>query len=232
MRIAISLLAWLGLTTACGGQAAGDEPVAEEAIVGAAGAAGFGGSSNANGAPDNPPSVVPDGDVAGSVGGAVRETSQSGATTACSRTTWTATATVLCATQAVPCRGWPTNPQMPAQAIDGDMETRYTTGRYQTGLEELVVTFPATVSISGIELISVGHAGFGEGPAAYSLELSTDGVAFESFTPPLTGLGSTELLIPFPPTTLKAIKVRQTGRKERWWSILELAVKDCDSSEP
>jgi len=166
-----------------------------------------------------------------------------GSADACSSRTWTASASVSCAPDGG-CPGWPTQPQTAAQAIDGDPSTRYTTGRAQTGNEEFVVSFPATVTLNGISLSSVDFGtGENDGPALYAVEYSTDSVLFMPFEPPIMGsglealptpytggwFGSNELSIPFPATSMRAIRVKQTGTKGWWWSIREFGVAGCRS---
>jgi hypothetical protein len=163
-----------------------------------------------------------------------------GPSDACSNTTWTASASVLCVEDQGCLGGWANNPQEPAQAIDGDPNTRYTSGRAKTGNEEFVVTFPALVTLAGISLTSCGLGDINDGPTQYAVEYSTDGASFVSFAPPLVGSGSEALLIPstdafgsnklsipFPATTMKAVKIKQTGTTGSWWSIREFTVDGC-----
>jgi hypothetical protein len=204
----------------------------ERAVAGAGGASSPDTSANAGGAVSN-------GANSGAGTGTAGSTSN-----ACSNTTWTATASVLCVPEGEGCPGWPPQPQTPAQAIDGDAQTRYTSGRAQTGNEQFAVTFPALVTLTGISLTSVKFGESGDdGPALYAVEYSTDGVTFTPFDPPLAGSGSgsealpipntggfaeaNELTLSFLATTMKAIKVKQTGSKGFWWSIREFSVAAC-----
>ena len=172
---------------------------------------------------------------------------------ACSNDTWTATATVVCNPLGADgqCGGLDQPaPQTPAQAIDGDPTTRYTTGWHHvfTGKEEFTVAFPSSVTISGVSL-DPGH--YTDYPIAYALEFSTDGLTFVSFSPPITGQGTPDpnppinctygfngscaIAIPFPPTAMKALKIKQIGYLENagpdeygnWWSIAELKTIAC-----
>jgi hypothetical protein len=263
--VALALIISLGIAAACGGRATSDGP----STNGAAGASnatsvigGAGSLLDSSGAPNGgAPAPARAGGGSGgnsaspeagsNVGGALSNGGDIGeagfgtagdASDACSNTAWTASASVLCAPQGEDCPGWPTQPQTAAQAIDGDPNTRYTTGRAQAGDEEFVVTFPATVTLAGITLTSVTFGDNGDdGPAMYAVEYSVDGATFAPFDPPLVGSGSealpipntgglggsNELSIPFPPTTMKAVKVKQTGTKGLWWSIRELSVRAC-----
>jgi F5/8 type C domain len=190
-------------------------------------------------------------EASGNEGGAVSGggvTSVAGAGTgggpvdACSNMTWNASASVLCVQtyRDQECPGWANDPQDPAQAIDGDPNTRYASGGAQTGNEEFVVTFPALLTLSGISLTSALFGDVDDGPARYAVEYSTDGASFMSFDPPLVGSGSealpipstdargsNKLSIPFPATTMKAVKFKQTGTKGNWWSIREFTLDGC-----
>jgi F5/8 type C domain len=155
---------------------------------------------------------------------------------ACWPAHWRATASVLCHGDGLQCPGWSNNPQGPAQAIDGDLRTRYTSGDAQQGNEEFVLWFAASVTISGVQV----HVPWWDDAAAgYALEASIDGASFTAFDPPLSGepqelrdptasgLGPPYYQISFPPTHLRALKIKQTGAQYGWWSITELTVIDC-----
>jgi hypothetical protein len=66
---------------------------------------------------------------------------------------------------------------------------------------------------------------------AYDVSFSEDGQTFFEFWPPSSGPGSADLTISFPRTTMRALKVTQTGAQPpgvaSWWSIHELTVSDC-----
>ena len=82
---------------------------------------------------------------------------------------------------------------------------------------------------------------------AYELQFSTDGESFSSFTPPLSGAGPSgeggaqppiaipDHLIELPndlaPTTMLALKLKQTAAGANWWSITELTVHDCSTEK-
>ena len=142
----------------------------------------------------------------------------------CARATWKIAATFLCDTAG--CAGSPS--QAPSTAIDGDLTTRYSTGRPQgsQGQESLSITFPASISATGVWLYADAQD---DGPAMYRVEYSTDGLTFQAFTPDVTGAGTRNLSIPFPAaTTMQALRITQTGSKlVSWWSVVELDLFDC-----
>jgi hypothetical protein len=142
----------------------------------------------------------------------------------CARTSWTFTPSVVCTTA---CAGMADAQKLPANAIDGNMSTRWTTGLDQgsKGQESVVLTFPSPVTLTGINLYAKAATDF---PVAYLVEYATDGTTFLGFTPPLAGAGTTQLAIAFPqPTSLRAVRVTQTGKGMHWWSINELTVTGC-----
>ncbi len=143
----------------------------------------------------------------------------------CDRRSWTFTPSVVCTTN---CVGMADNQRLPANAIDGDVNTRYTTGMSQgsKGPENIVLAFAAPVTISGISLYAKA---MNDAPNMYKVEYSTDGAAFMAFDPPLVGAGVTTLLIPFAKTQMRAIRVTQTGVWPHWWSINEMTVVGCSA---
>ena len=145
-------------------------------------------------------------------------------TNPCDHRTWTFTPSVICTTA---CANMADSVKLPANAIDGDTTTRYTTGITQgsKGPEVVILTFPQNVSLTGLNLLSKN----GDGPISYLVESSLDGANFSYFTPSAVGAGSDNLTVTFPaPTTLHAVRITQTGvKKTNWWSIWELTVKGC-----
>jgi hypothetical protein len=143
----------------------------------------------------------------------------------CDHSSWTFTPSVVCTTN---CVGMAVGQMLPANAIDGDVNTRYTTGIKQgsAGPENVVLAFPAPVSLTGISLYAKAAM---DPPFMYHVEYSTDGATFMDFTPVLSGAGTTTLLVPFPKTQMRAIRVTQTGTWPHWWSINELTVVGCTS---
>jgi hypothetical protein len=183
--------------------------------------AGAGGSSSAGGGGA--------GGAAAGAGGSGNDAGAAGSGSVvnpCDRKTWTLVPRFLCDT--VMCNFPQASQKDPAYAIDGDVTTRYTSGRPQgsEGPENVVLSFPRLVSITGARLFT-NRAG--DGPAAYLVEYSTDGAAFGPFTPPVAGPGSDDLTIALPSaTSMRALRITQTGAKDvNWWSINELDVSDC-----
>ncbi|HEX3696169.1 MAG TPA: hypothetical protein VH374_12365 [Polyangia bacterium] len=89
----------------------------------------------------------------------------------------------------------------------------------------MTVTFPATVTIRGISLITTVAD---DGPAGYRIEHSDDGVVFTGFNPPVAGTGSDVLTIQFPvATTMHAVRVVQTAGKTHGWCINEFSTIGC-----
>jgi hypothetical protein len=253
--LASSLLVALGISAACGGlsrnEGSGASPHASSGAPTMSGAGGgFFGASAGIGA--NAGSSGPNDD--GSSGGAGAGSSfagyagtelggapaqggdgggggDAGAPDACSQTTWHATGSCTAAPEFLAfC-------EPAAQAIDGILQTRYTSGDRQKGTEDFSVTFPSTVTISGIAMAMLHPY---DVPVQYEVEYSTDGELFLPFASPVMGAGADVLTrtdagtgpwvvtITFPATALKAVRVKQTGTTgEFWWSIWELTVIDC-----
>ena len=132
------------------------------------------------------------------------------------------TANTVCTTA---CAAMTDANKLPANAIDGNTTTRYTTGASQKGTEVVILAFPKPVTLSGINLFTKN----GDGPLAYLVEQSLDGANFSSFTPARLGAGSDNLTVTFPaPTKVLALRISQTGVKPtNWWSIHELTVMGC-----
>jgi pilus assembly protein FimV len=202
--------AGMGAAGAAGTNAAG----AGVAGMGAAGAGAAGtGAAGSNGAPDASTDAGVVDANAGEVAPPVNP---------CARASWRFTPSIVCT-----CPGSPVSQKDPANAIDGNPDTRYTTGISQgsQGTETATLMFPAPVTLSGITLVSRG----GDGPQIYRVDWSTDGTTFWTFEPAVTGLGSDNLTIPFPaPKKIRGVRVTQLGVKPtNWWSVHEIGVTGC-----
>jgi hypothetical protein len=142
----------------------------------------------------------------------------------CDHRAWTFTPSVVCTTT---CAAMPDSMKLPANAIDGNTATRYTTGITQgsKGPEVAILTFPKPVTLTGINLVSKN----GDGPISYLVEWSTDGANFSFFNPSAAGAGSDNLTVTFPAATKAlALRITQTGvKKTNWWSVHELTVAGC-----
>jgi hypothetical protein len=157
--------------------------------------------------PDGPPSQ-PDSDARAEVGG-------DAPVDHCDRTRWTATASV-----------WKDPVRPLAGAIDGDLTTRWGTGRNQDGTDWYQVDFGARIRLSGITLNNQ-RAFPGDYPGGYAVYESSDGTKFTG--PFVTGEGTVDMtVIQFPERTVRAIQIKQTGtaRSAFWWQIGEFQV-DC-----
>lgn len=181
-----------------------------------AGSGGTGGSSGGTGG-----SSGGTGGTGGSSGG-TGGTSNAG--NPCSNTTWVFTPNSICQAPNPSC-GFDATQRLPQYAIDGNPATRYTSGKQQDGTEEFTLVFTSSVTISGITLTT---ATAGDAPAMYDAQYSTDGTTYMEFTPAVTGAGAATTAITFPATTMKAIKIKQTGTTTMaWWSINEITLTGC-----
>jgi hypothetical protein len=188
---------------------------------GTTGAAGTSGAAGTNGAAGD---TGPNDDGGADVAEAAVDIGPAQTIDGCDRANWTFTPSVVCTTG---CAGMSNSAKLPANAIDGDPSTRYTTGVYQgsKGPENVVLSFAVPVSLTGITLYAKSSTDF---PAMYLVEYSTDGTTFMGFSPAISGPGATTLIIPFPGrTTLRAVRITQTGTAPHWWSINELNVAGC-----
>jgi hypothetical protein len=211
---------------------AGDQDDAGPA--GATGSAGVGeaGATGTAGAATNPTGSA--GAAGGSAGAADGGADAHDASTAtpdapvttdpCDHRTWIFTPSVVCTTA---CAAMTDAQKLPANAIDGDTTTRYTTGITQgsKGPEVVILSFPQNVTLTGLNLFTKS----GDGPIAYLVESSLDGANFSYFIPSAAGPGSDNLTVTFPAATkLRALRITQTGvKKTNWWSIHELTVEGC-----
>ncbi len=109
-----------------------------------------------------------------------------------------------------------------AAAIDGDLTTRWSNGRFQDGTDWFAVDFGGPVTLSNITLNDAG-AYRADYPGAYELRGSLDGVTFDD--PPFVAGNGSEgaTVIDFAPRTLRAVKVSQVGASNatHWWGIGE-----------
>jgi hypothetical protein len=112
---------------------------------------------------------------------------------------------------------------VPAKAIDGNLKTRWTTGRTQRGDESFVVDLGKVMPVSQVVLDDSGDPA--DFPVAYKLELSTDGTAFKTAK---TGAGAAVTTIAFDETSARYLRISQTsttpGPAGSWWSIDEVRV--------
>jgi glucosylceramidase len=114
--------------------------------------------------------------------------------------------------------------QVAARAIDGDLDTRWTSGTPQDGEQWLAVDLGAPVAFSAITVDAGGSTG--DHARRYDVRVSDDGVTWSE--PVAAGTGDAELFtIRFPPRTARHVMVHERGARgatASWWSIHELTL--------
>ena len=113
-------------------------------------------------------------------------------------------------------------PQDCAKAVDGNPDSRYTTGVPQAPGMWFQIELPAETSVVGLELDNTKSAN--DFPRGYTVETSKDGQTWDK--PVATGKGYGPVTdITFPPVKTKFIRITQTGSASgTYWSIHELEV--------
>jgi hypothetical protein len=118
---------------------------------------------------------------------------------------------------------------VPANALDGNSSTRWSTGAAQTNGQTFQVDMKTSNTFARITLDAATSTG--DYPRGYQVFLSGDGVNFGSAI--ATGNGSSQLVsISFPSQTARYIKIVQTGSAGNWWSIHELNVYGTSGAPP
>lgn len=195
-----------GTTGAAGTGAAGTGAAGTGAA--GTGAAGTGSAVAGTGGPSNV-----DAGTTGAAGTAPRDAAPEVPVTPYATTGWKPTASVTAAG----------NADAPANAFDGDIKTRWATGRNQTGNESFVVDLGATRTVSRVVLDATTHPN--DFPVAYTLEVSTNGTAY---TNPTMGKGEAVTDIQLTRVMARYVRIRQTGMTPApagaWWSIDEIKV--------
>jgi hypothetical protein len=114
------------------------------------------------------------------------------------------------------------NADVPANVLDGNPATRWTTGRNQVGDESFVIDLGKTESVSRVVL---DDSGFPQDfPVSYTVEVSTNG---NTFTMVDMGMGATITRMDFTRTMARTLRIKQTGKTAAngsWWSIGELSI--------
>ena len=112
-------------------------------------------------------------------------------------------------------------------AVDGKIETRYTTGTPQVPGMWFEIELPLETQVAGVEL-DAGSSGK-DYPRGYKLELSTDG---EHWKDVANGKGAGSVTdIQFSPAKAKFIRITQTGSVGGlFWSIHELQVFEANAT--
>jgi hypothetical protein len=127
---------------------------------------------------------------------------------ALSRTGWTATASSMAGTD------------VPGNALDGNLATRWSTGAAQVNGQWYKLDMKSSLSINELVLDANGTSDY---PRGYSVTLSADDVTYTA--PVATGSGTSSVVtISFPTQAARFVKITQTGSSGSWWSIHELNV--------
>jgi hypothetical protein len=109
-------------------------------------------------------------------------------------------------------------PDQPANAIDGNINSRWSTGANQTPGQWFQVDMGATNILSAIVLDCGGSTG--DYPRGYQVYLSKDGINWG--TPVATGNGAIVTSVSFAAHAARYIRITQTGSAGgNWWSIAE-----------
>jgi hypothetical protein len=109
---------------------------------------------------------------------------------------------------------------LPPNAFDGNITTRWTTGRPQTGDETFLIDMGVSQSVGRVVIDDTTNPM--DFPAAYALEISTNNTTFTSVK---TGTGTTVTDIQFVPAMARYVRVRQTGTTPvDWLSIDEIRI--------
>jgi O-glycosyl hydrolase len=130
-----------------------------------------------------------------------------GTETLLSRTGWTASASS-------------TSPygDVPANAIDGDAATRWSSGQGQSNGDWFQVDMGSPQAVSGLLIDSAGNTG--DFARFYQVYVSSDGLNWGSAIASGPGAGQLARVV-FPTVTTRFIRVVQLGSAGNWWSIAE-----------
>jgi hypothetical protein len=110
---------------------------------------------------------------------------------------------------------------VPANALDGNSSTRWSTSAAQVNGQWFKVDMKSSFQINQVTLDTSGSPT--DYPRGYSVTLSADDVTYGA--PVATGAGSGAITtITFPAQAARFIKITQTGTASSWWSIHELNV--------
>ena len=106
---------------------------------------------------------------------------------------------------------------VPANAVDGNINTRWSSGAAEKNGQWIIVNMGAMQTVNGISLDSGSSTG--DYPRSYTVYVSQNG---NSWTSVASGyaLGS-PVIVNFPTQSAQYIKVMQTGSSNHWWSIAE-----------
>jgi hypothetical protein len=127
-------------------------------------------------------------------------------------------------------KGIADNKLLPPYAIDGNLMTRYSTGRAAVGTEWFRVDLCRTVYVDGVSLndtvdpIDVA--------TAYNVQVSLDGITWTQVAASATP-APTNLTVTFTPVLARFVRFNQTGvlPNTDWWSIDEFSVTCSGSND-
>jgi hypothetical protein len=127
-----------------------------------------------------------------------------------SRAGWTATSSVACSSEP------------PPRALDGRIDTRFSTCEPQRPGQWYLVDMQRPRAFTALTLDAGESAG--DYPRAFSVYAGNDRANLGA--PVARGVGTTQVvsITFFPPREARYIKIMQTGRAARWWSVHELDV--------
>ena len=107
---------------------------------------------------------------------------------------------------------------LPSNAFDGDIATRWTSGAPQAGTERFTLDLGSVGCISQILITTTAS----DAPVGYLLALSVDNI---NYTTIARGAGTPFMQIGFPSHLARYIRILQTGTSAtNFWSINELQV--------
>jgi beta-glucosidase len=108
---------------------------------------------------------------------------------------------------------------IPANALDGNTGTRWSTGTPMVNGQTFSLDLGSAQAFSKLTMDSAGSAS--DYAHGYQVFVSTDGTNFG--TAIATGAGTAALVtVTFPTTTARYVKIVQTGSSTSWWSIAEV----------
>ncbi|MBD5312636.1 MAG: T9SS type A sorting domain-containing protein [Bacteroides sp.] len=112
------------------------------------------------------------------------------------------------------------------RAIDGVSSTRWDTGGPQTKGQWFAVNFNKSLTFNTV-ILDASPSGNSDGPAAYTIEVYTEGQWKEVATGKNAGA---TCVITFAPETASQVRVTQTGSKSNYWSIHEFYIGNLEMS--
>jgi len=118
------------------------------------------------------------------------------------------------------------NSENAANAIDSDVNSRWTTEQKQRPNQSFTIDMQQTIALESIVMTTEsGRNSIGDYPRGFTIELSQNGTNFGN--PIARGIGSESgtTTVTLGSQTARYIKVTQTGSTDRlWWSIHDLNV--------